>query len=445
MALSLRFANNPVVDTNGLPVVGAKLYIYAAGTTTLSSIYSNEALSSAADNPLTSDTRGFFSRFYIAAGTYKMRVETSTGTLIREEDNVDTGLAAGAGALPVAAGGTGGTTAAAARSNLGAASSSEVTALSTQVTNLSTLVQSVIAAPQGRLTMTSATPVIASDVSAGTAVYYTPYIGNICPVWNGSAFESETFSELTLTLVANHLASTIYDIYVINDDETIRLVSGPAWNTSTAGSGSRGTGAGTAEIERVNGMWVNKNAMTARYGSTTVSVGAREGTLVGSMCMDGTNGQLTCHVSWGQSRKFGLANVYNKAPIFLKAGDSTASWTYATNTIRAANNATANSLTVLQSVAEEVMRFTYKIKETMSTNTTAHIGIGYNATNAFSGTIGYIESGGTQGILGDATADYIAPPALGINTITALERGVNNTTTFFGTETTMRLTAEWRG
>jgi hypothetical protein len=451
MALSLTFSDNHVEDLNGNPHVGAKLYVCAAGTTTLSSIFSNEALSTPASNPLTSDSAGNFDRFYIAAGTYKLRAEQSnstaigTGTLIREEDNIDTGLSAGSGALPIASGGTGGTTAAAARSNLGAAASSDVTALSTQVTNLSTLVQSVIAAPQGRLTMTSATPVTSADVTAGTSVYYTPYIGNICPVWSGSAFESETFSELTLALNSNHLASTLYDAYVINDDETIRLVSGPAWNTSAAGSGARGSGAGTAEIERVNGLWVNKNAMTARYGATTVSVAAREGTFVGTMFMDGTNGQLTCHVGFGQSRKWGVWNAYNRQPISLSAGDSTASWTYATNTIRAANGAAANSFTFLAGLPEELLEAHYRIRASMSTNTTGQIGIGVNSTSAYSGVLGIMVSGGSAGIDQDMTAVYRATPAIGVHTITALERGISSTTTFNAGSTQMLLSGVWRG
>lgn len=451
MALSLTFSSNHVEDANGNPYVGAKLYVCAAGTTTLSSIFSDEALSVAASNPLTSDSAGNFDRFYIAPGTYKLRAEQSnstaigTGTLIRQEDNVDTGLSAGSGALPVASGGTGGTTAAAARSNLGAAASSDVTALSTQVTNLSTLVQSVIAAPQGRLTMTSVTPIIAADVIAGTALYYTPYIGNICPVWNGSAFESETFSELTLTLNSNHLASTIYDLYVINDDETIRLVSGPAWNNSAAGSGARGAGAGTAEIELVNGLWVNKNAMTARYGATTVSVGAREGTLVGIMFMDGSNGQLTCHTTYGQSRKFGLWNAYNRRQITLKAGDGTNSWASVNGagSFRSSRNDSTNSLTILAGLADEWFDLGFLQSVSVATTDDVTIAIGVNSTSTASGKQGRALPNATTRL--DLVARYLMPPAIGRNTVSALEKAPSTSGTFYGDEDNMILTATWMG
>jgi hypothetical protein len=76
-----------------------------------------------------SDAAGNFPRFYIAAGTYKLRAETSAGVLIWQYDNIDTGLSAGSGALPVASGGTGGTTATAARTNLDVPSNADLTTL----------------------------------------------------------------------------------------------------------------------------------------------------------------------------------------------------------------------------------------------------------------------------------------------------------------------------
>jgi hypothetical protein len=327
-----------VSDSNGNPYVAAKLYVYEVTTTTLRSIYSNEGLSVAIANPLTSDAAGNFARFYQNSGTYKLRAETSAGTLIWEQDNIDTGLPAGTGALPIARGGTGATTAAAARAALDVPSNSELTDLATDISDLSSQIQNVVSSPQGYLTLTTLTPILASDVSAGTSVYYTPYTGNLIPIYNGTAFVVTSFSELTMAMNSNHVASTLYDFFVISDGGTVRLVTGPAWNTSTAGSGARGTGAGTTEIERVNGLWVNKNAMTARYGATTVSVALRQGTYVGSMFVDGTNGQVSCHRTWGQSRKWGIWNAYNRALVILKAGDSTATWTYATATVRPSNN-----------------------------------------------------------------------------------------------------------
>ena len=441
-----------VEDANGNPYVSAKLYVYDAGTTTLKSIYSDTALSAALSNPLTSDASGNFSRFYLATGTYKVRAETSSETLIWQFDNVDTGLPAGTGALPVASGGTGGTTAAAARTNLDVPSNSELTTLSSTISDLQSTIQSLVSAPQGRLTLTTATPVISTGVTAGTAVYYTPFIGNIIPIYDGAQFNARSFSELTLTLHSNHVANSIYDVFVFYDTGAVTIGTGPAWNTATAGSGARGSGAGTTELERKNGLWTNKNSMTTRNGATTYTVDANEGTFVGSIFIDGTNGQISCLPAWGASRKWGVSNAYNTEPIMLKAGDSTASWTYATNTARASNNATTNKLTTFCCLPEQYIKLEFKQKVLLvpdgGTNGNSIIGIGKNSTSAFSGLKGegLIPNGGAStGMM--LVSEFMDVPAIGINNYTSLEQVVatGSSNTFYGTESNMTLTAQWMG
>jgi hypothetical protein len=93
-----------VLDANGLPYVGAKLYVYSVGTTKPLAIFSDSALSAAAPNPLTSDANGYFPLTYIAASNYKLRAERVDGVLLWEFDNQDSGLPIGAGALSISAG-----------------------------------------------------------------------------------------------------------------------------------------------------------------------------------------------------------------------------------------------------------------------------------------------------------------------------------------------------
>jgi hypothetical protein len=432
-----------VSDANGAPYVGAKLYVYEVTTTTLRSIYSNEGLTVAIANPLTSDAAGNFDRFYQAAGTYKLTCETSAGVPIWEEDNIDTGLPAGTGALPISRGGTGATTAAAARAALDVPSNSELSDLSDDISDLSDQIQNVVSVPQGYLTLTSATPIIAADVTASTAVYYTPYIGNLVPIYNGTIFTITQFSELTLALNSNHVASTLYDLFVINDSGTVRLVTGPAWNNSTAGSCSRGSGAGTTELERLNGIWVNKNDATMRYGATTVSVSARRGVFVGSLFMDGTNGQVSCHRAYGQSRKWGLWNAYNRHLTYLKAGDATASWAYGTASFRASNASTANSLTVFCGLAEEVIELEgYQNLTGTAQLSEAKVGIGWNSTSAASGFTSKSSTNAGSSFL-TLTSKFLQVPSIGINVVTLLEFGQTSGDTFLGGEDDSLLIAKW--
>jgi hypothetical protein len=458
MAVSGKLPFVFVEDSNGDPIVGAILKVYEIGTTSYRAIYSDSGLTTPMTNPIAganaSDASGKFPVFYMAAGTYKLRAETSTGTLIWEYDNLDTGTSAGAGALPIASGGTGATTAAAARANLDVPSNSELTALSATIATFTASLQNIVSQPQGRLTPTSLTPVITTGVTAGTAVYYTPYTGNLCPVYDGTQFNLKIFAELTLTLTASYVLNSHYDCFIINDSGTVRIVTGPAWSTITAGSGARGTGAGTTELTRLNGLLVNANAMaTARNGATTYSVAANQGTFVGSIYIDGTAGQITCHTAYGQSRKWAISNAYNRMPVFLKAGDATATWSYLTNTVRAARADATNCLDVFQCLAEEEvdLQTTAYVGGSTTTNQLmkGQIGIGYNSTTTFSGKTGianFTNSTASPVSFNAAIqARYLTQPALGYNRITALESGLGaDVATWNGTETYMLLSAVWR-
>jgi hypothetical protein len=457
-----------VLDSNGDPIVGAILKVYEAGTTTYRNIYSDASLSVPLTNPLSgvnaSNASGDFPRFYMAQGTYKLRAETSTGTLIWEFDNIDTGLSAGAGALPISAGGTGATTAAAARANLDVPSNSELADLASDIATLSSSVQNIVSVPQGRLTLTTGTPVLVNGVSAGTAVYYTQYTGNIVPVYDGTQFNARALgADLALTLNANHVANAIYDIFIFWDGTSLQIGTGVAWNAAGAGAGARGTGAGTTEIVRVNGLWTNKFDISYRNGATTGTITANQGTYVGSIAMDGTNGQVSCHTAYGQSRKWGVWNAYNRVPIVLKAGDATASWPYTTNTARPSNNSTANAVTVFCGLSEPTIKVDFS-QYVFGTGVTAAsvitdwvTGIGWNSTTAFSGQKGTaglrldVAAGGGTITRATSSSKYVAPPSLGLNVATSLEQTTTNgggggtTVTYNGTEANMLLTAEWLG
>jgi hypothetical protein len=318
----------------------------------------------------------------------------------------------------------------------------------------------VVPSPQGRLTLTTGTPVLAADVIAATTVYYTPYSGLLVPIYNGTSFvPTSIVAELNATLVASHVASNIYDFYVFLLNGVPTLGTGPSWSAATAGSitaGScaRGTGAGGAALTRLQGIFVNTVSMTMRYGNgtTTTAVAANQGTYVGSMFMDGSNGLVTCHTAWGSSRKFGIWNAYNRVPIILMSGDATATWVYGANTWRASNNSATDGLTVFSGLAEEWFDNVFTQRVTVANGPAAAIGlnngIGWNVTNAPSGTTGFCSNTTASTALGgNMTATYLAPPALGINNVNPLEIGSagGGIGTWSGTQPNMLLRARWNG
>ena len=122
-------------------------------------------------------------------------------------------------------------------------------------------------------------------------------------------------SELSLGLVAAHAANQIYDLYIFLLSGVPTLGSSPSWSAGSggsvaAGSGARGTGAGGTALSRLSGILTNAVSMVMTYGPSgaTTTVGPNKATYVGSMFMDGTNGQLTTTAAMVkiESSEFGM-------------------------------------------------------------------------------------------------------------------------------------------
>jgi hypothetical protein len=289
-----------------------------------------------------------------------------------------------------------------------------------------------------------------ADVIGTTTIFYSPFVGSVIPIWNGATFVNTTFSELTMTLTAaGSPSNTIQDACVFSNNGTPTLVLGPSWTTVTAGSGNRGTGAGTAQLTRLNGIWVNAVQITGYNGLTSTSIPANQCTYVGSVSIDSAAGQVTAHRSYGQSRKFGVWNAYNRQPIYLKAGDSSASWSVGGGT-RAANGNVNNSLTVFQGLTEETMQFTAyeKMSGTQTSGGTlgGQVGIGFNSTSATSGQsiAAQMNIAANWSQVFGPQASYFTLPALGTNVITLLEASGGGLTANGG-EVNNAVTAYWRG
>lgn len=261
-------------------------------------------------------------------------------------------------------------------------------------------IEAAVVAPQGRVTLSSGNPTMTSDVTTSGVVYYTPFIGDRAPVRSSGVWRMRQFSELTLTLNnPNHAANTNYDVFLFDDGGTLRLGTGPAWGSATA----RGTGAGTTEIERLNGLWVNKVSATLRNGSSTYSVDAQHATLVGTIRTTGSAGD-TCWVatpaaaSGGGAARLFVANAYNHVESVGRAREADNTWTYTTNTWRAMNGSAGNSVEYVVSVPTGYIEAEAR---QASSNSSAGIarygGIGYDSTAALA-------------------TGCMAPPAVGLGT-----------------------------
>jgi len=86
------------VDSNGVPIAGAKLNVFEAGTTTPINTFSDSALSSANANPviasLTGNDTGIFPDMFVAADDYKVNYTDASDVQIDLWDNIEIPTAA---------------------------------------------------------------------------------------------------------------------------------------------------------------------------------------------------------------------------------------------------------------------------------------------------------------------------------------------------------------
>lgn len=284
--------------------------------------------------------------------------------------------------------------------------------------------------PGFRLTLTTAIPVLQADVTAATTVFYTPYKHNYVRLYNGthwyviqSAEVSQTLADTTKSPAAAAVSS-LYDMFFWNDSGTLRCTRGPAWTSGTA----RGAGAATTELERVDGTWVNKVAIT---NGPAAQRGLYVGTI--STSASGANGQLNMMYSpaaaaGGSANRLDVWNMYNRVPVGSLCRASDNSWTYALAVWRAANASNSDRITVVCGQSED---FCHVVKAGLTTEAGGafgSVGIGFDATNAFVGTPGVT----SIAVMTSITAHYVGLTGIGSHYFQSVEYSTAATATFYG-------------
>lgn len=266
-------------------------------------------------------------------------------------------------------------------------------------------IAAAIVPPQGRLTLTSGTPVMTADVTGATTIYYAAYVGENVPVGATTPVNLPIAAgQISMGLdagVPRVASGSIYDIFAVNNGGALALCVGPAWTSTTA----RGTGAGTTELELANGIWTNKNSITNAWGGAagTTDLGpiaANAGTYLGSFYAT-ANGQTAmqfepARAAGGTNNFLGLYNAYNRVRTYARSQDSGASWTYATTTWRAANNSASMRVTWLDGLQQSRVFATYSIVSQTPAGNNSGIGVNFDSTAATPGGITGYNTGSTE-------------------------------------------------
>jgi hypothetical protein len=286
--------------------------------------------------------------------------------------------------------------------------------------------------PQGRLTLVTGVPVMLSDQSAKGTIYWTPYIGNQAPVYNGATWDTiAAASDVTYTLAAgSHLSTGIYDLFLYNNAGALALGTSPAWTNTTTRSNA---------ISLFSGIWTNTSSITLTVsgGGSTTAIAANRATYVGSFYAT-ANGQTSfvAHPAFavgGNNNFLALYNAYNRIRVGATNIDNTNSWTYAVATWRAANNSLSNRITFLDGLGQShiTARYGVNIAPAGGGGNGGH-GVSLNSSTA--APITYANSFYGPGVAANyvLTGFLSAYPVLGLNYVQAMEISFTGTTTFFG-------------
>lgn len=293
----------------------------------------------------------------------------------------------------------------------------------------------------GRLTLASGTPVMTTDQTAKTTVYFTPYNGDVIPIYDGTYMVPTTFAELSQATTdstkspAAVAASKNYDVFVWNDAGTLRATRGPTWDSgAVAGSDtSRGTGAGSTELQMVKGVWTNKNAITN-------GPAANRGTYVGTIRSNGSSQidwKLGSAAAGGGEAWLGVWNMYNRVDERPRVQDSVDNYTYQSGTIRSMNNSTTNRISAIRGLDDDaVLVQRTQIVQISASADQPQIGLALDATNTLGTAPAEMQQifTGASSFYQKAYASYAGRPGIGWHFWQATEmcNGTVAACTFYG-------------
>jgi hypothetical protein len=271
--------------------------------------------------------------------------------------------------------------------------------------NAATLLMAGAFPCDGRLTLTSGTPITTSNVTGAGTIYFTPFRGNRIALYDGTRWRLYAFTEKSAAL-SGHTTNVPVDVFIYDNAGTLTLEL-VNWTNGT----TRATALTTQD-----GVYVKSGATTRRY--------------LGTFC---PTAAATTEDS--DSRRF-VWNYYNRIPRYLSAVETTNSWNYTTATWRQTNNVTtvgATRVEIVIGVAEDLIEAGTHMAQVYNSgaNVGAGQGIGIDSTSTNSAQVfgGVALTAGGQ----STGCQYRGYPGIGYHYLQWLERsGAAGTTTWVG-------------
>lgn len=281
--------------------------------------------------------------------------------------------------------------------------------------------------PQGRLTLQSGIPVTTTSTSNASVIYYTPYVGNGLPIFDGANFVNHSFSQLTLTLNSGqHTSGAIYDVFAFINSGVITLGAGPDWASTTARTSSITASA--------CGLWTNTGTINLTNNGTAYNgVLANQATYLGTFyCNAAASVSMTIcfnNISTlGGPCVLGLYNAYNKVKTSSFMGDPNSAYTYTSNVARDADGSLNTRVWFVDGLGQSIIETSYRSNcQVVSSTGSVRVGTGFN--NSFYEYSAILANNATLQVALIAEGPY--PPKQGLNYIAAGENSDNTNANYF--------------
>ena len=285
----------------------------------------------------------------------------------------------------------------------------------------------VVQPPNCRLTLSSGVPVLSSAVNSSAGIILTPYNGNAAPQWNGFAWSSAVFPEIsqalsdTVNSPAAAIANSLYNVYLWYKAGVATLSRGPVVTNPSL------------SLTRVNGFLVNTltitNGPAAGYGlyvGTIATDVSGLGVTFNPTPAAASSGPTTGAGGVNPGAWIGLWNTFNRVSVGASAQDSKTSWPYGTNTWRASDSTNNNRATFVIGQIEDSI---YAQFVDTSATFAGGVAIGVNSVTVPSGTAGQNNTATAISMV----STWGGLPVLGLNYLQALEvSNGSGSTTFYG-------------
>lgn len=246
---------------------------------------------------------------------------------------------------------------------------------------------------EGRLTLSSGAPVTTTD-QTGSVIYFTPYKGGNCALYDGSLWSLIRFSETSIAL-SGLTSDSNYDVFAYNNSGALTLELGNAWASDV----SRGV---PQSLTLVGGIYSSGADNTRRYIGTLRAIASN---------------QTTDTIA----QRF----IFNyTAPLrrVLYTKETTDSWTYGTNSWRVVNGSSGNYVEYIDGMGDMLVS-----GEAMATISNATGVINYYATgigvdSSTSNSALMRGSGSNNNVTNQVWTQYKGYPGLGYHRLYWLER-----------------------